>query len=124
MVALRATQYGLTRPYFFQQGQHLNGQTSHDKLLPFHQKEGSNTKISDSNRMELAVILIKRFSNDVRTLNSLFQRTDVHLTRLNSQLQLDINAGKNTKYDFCFKLLVRFFWFLSYFHIQDKHMDI
>ena len=38
MVALGATWYGLTRPYVFQQGQHLNGQTYHDKLLPFYQK--------------------------------------------------------------------------------------
>ena len=37
MVALGATCYGLTSPYFFQQGQHLYGQTYHDKLLPFYQ---------------------------------------------------------------------------------------
>ena len=41
MVALGATCYGLTSPYFFQQGQYLNGQTYHDKLLPFYQKEGN-----------------------------------------------------------------------------------
>ena len=41
MVALGATWYGLTRPYFFQQGQHLNGQIYHDNLLPFYQKEGN-----------------------------------------------------------------------------------
>ena len=41
MVALGATWYGLTSPYFFQQGQYLNGQTYHDKLLPFYQKEGN-----------------------------------------------------------------------------------
>ena len=39
MLALGATWYGLTSPYFFQQGQYLNGQTYHDKLLPFYQKE-------------------------------------------------------------------------------------
>ena len=27
--------------------------------------------------------------------------------RLDSQLQLDINTRKNTKYDFCFELLMR-----------------
>ena len=45
----------------------------------------SDTKIGGSNRMALAVILIKRFSNGVgRTLNSLFRRTDDgHLTHLN-----------------------------------------
>ena len=41
MVALEATWYGLTSPYCFQQGQYLNGQTYHDKLLSFYQKEGN-----------------------------------------------------------------------------------
>ena len=41
MVALGATWYGLTSPYFFQQGQYLNGQTYHGQLLPFYQKEGN-----------------------------------------------------------------------------------
>ena len=43
VVALGATWYGLTSPYFFQQGQYLNGQTYHDKLLPFYQKEGNES---------------------------------------------------------------------------------
>ena len=44
----------------------------------------TDTKIGGSNRMELADILIKRLSNAVRrTLNSLFRRTDSHLTHLN-----------------------------------------
>ena len=55
MVALGATCYGSTSSYFFQQEQHLNGQTYHDKLLPFYQKEDNDTKIGSSNRMELAV---------------------------------------------------------------------
>ena len=87
MVALGATWYGLTRPDFFQQGQHLNSQTYHDKLLSFYQNEVmncSNTKIDGSNGMVRAVILIKRLSNGVgRTLNCLFRRTDGHLTHLN-----------------------------------------
>ena len=41
MVALGATCYRLTSPYFFQQGQYLNGQTYHDKLLTFYQKGGN-----------------------------------------------------------------------------------
>ena len=44
----------------------------------------SDIKIGGSNRMELAVILIKRLSNGVRrTLNALFRRTDDYLTHLN-----------------------------------------
>ena len=46
MIALVTTCYGLTSPDFFQQGQYLNGQTYHDKLLPFYQKESLNTKIT------------------------------------------------------------------------------
>ena len=38
MVVLGATWYQLTPTEFFQQGQHLNGQTYHDKLLPFLSK--------------------------------------------------------------------------------------
>ena len=34
--------YGLTSPYFFQQGQHLNGQTYRDELLPFYQRKVMN----------------------------------------------------------------------------------
>ena len=84
MVALGTICYEPTQPYFFQQGQHLNGQTYHNKLLPFYQKEVLDTKIGGSNRMELPVILIKRLGNGVRrTLNSLFRRTDGHLTQLN-----------------------------------------
>ena len=80
MVALGATYYGLTCSYFFQQGQHLNSQTYHDKFLPVYQKEGLDTKISDSDRMKLAVVLIKKFSNGVRrTLNTLLRRTDGYL---------------------------------------------
>ena len=39
IVALGATWYGLTSPYFSQQGQHLNAQTYHDKLFPLYQRE-------------------------------------------------------------------------------------
>ena len=41
MVALGATWYGLTRPDFLRQGQHLNGRTYPDKFLPLYQKEGN-----------------------------------------------------------------------------------
>ena len=87
MVALEATWYGLKRPYFFQQGQHLNDQTYHDKLLPFYQNEGNELfghknywfqQDGGSSHTD------QRLSNSVgRTLNSLFQRTDDHLTHLN-----------------------------------------
>ena len=81
-VALGTTCYGLiTSPYSFQKGQDLNGRTYHDKLLPFYQKEVSDTKLGGSNRMELTVILIKSLSNGVR--RTLFRRTDGHLTHLN-----------------------------------------
>jgi hypothetical protein len=41
MIGLGVTWYGLTRPYFFQKGERLNGQTYSDLLLPFYQKEGN-----------------------------------------------------------------------------------
>jgi hypothetical protein len=40
MVGLGVTWNGPTRPFFFQKGERLNGQTYHDQLLPFYQKEG------------------------------------------------------------------------------------
>ncbi|CAF1229661.1 unnamed protein product [Rotaria sordida] len=40
MVGLGVTWYGLTRPYFFEKGERLNGQSYTDQLLPFYKKEG------------------------------------------------------------------------------------
>jgi transposase len=40
MVAVGATWYGLTRPYFFLNGERLNGQAYRDQLLPFYKEEG------------------------------------------------------------------------------------
>lgn len=40
MIALGATWNGLTRPFFFQKGERLNGQSYHDQLLPFYRDEG------------------------------------------------------------------------------------
>ena len=40
MVAVGATWYGLTRPYFFLKGERLNGQSYRDQLLPFFKVEG------------------------------------------------------------------------------------
>ena len=40
MVAVDATCYRLPRLYFFLKGQHLNGQSYHDQLLPFDKEEG------------------------------------------------------------------------------------
>ena len=39
MVAVGATWYGLTRPYFFLKGERLNGESYHDQLLPFYKVE-------------------------------------------------------------------------------------
>ena len=40
MIALGATWYGLTRPYFFVKNERLNGDTYSDQLLPFYKEEG------------------------------------------------------------------------------------
>ena len=76
IVALGATWYHLTRPYFFQQGQHLNGQAYHDKLLPFYQNEG-NELFGHKNwwfqQDGASSHTDQRFSNGVgRTLTCLF----------------------------------------------------
>ena len=39
MIALGVTWSGFTRPYFFQKGEPLNGQTFCDRLLPFYKWE-------------------------------------------------------------------------------------
>ena len=50
--------YGLIRPWFFEQGQHLDDQTYHDKLSPFFIKRKvmncSDIKITGCSRIELA----------------------------------------------------------------------
>ena len=78
MVALGATWHGLIHPRcFFNKDNVSMVKFIHDKLLLRFIKTKvmncSDTKIGGSNRMALAVILIKRLSNGVgRTLNCLF----------------------------------------------------
>ena len=97
MVALEAIWYELTRPDIFFNKDNISIMklimTSCYRFIKRKVMNCSDTKIGGSNRMGSAVILIKRLSNGVsRTLNSLFRRTDGHVTHLNSTFSM-IQSG-------------------------------
>ncbi len=87
MVGLGVTWYGLTRPYFFQKGERLNGDSYYNQLLPFYKKEGDGLfghKKWSFQQDGASSHTDQKFKNGAKiTSNSSFRKKDGHLIRQN-----------------------------------------